>query len=145
MCVIFWEFFTPVLVDGVSLTSEWPQVSSSLQDFSQFSDQPKYCHRLDSLDSSSNVQIFKPSFQAFRGRSKRANYNCHHGHLHLWQGPSTYLSFRFLWSSFCGPLGWQSPLYGKFSFILLIFPMSGFLVGIWWFICISKFQLLLLL
>ena len=32
-----WEFFTPVLTDGVSLESEWQQVSSSLLDSSQYS------------------------------------------------------------------------------------------------------------
>ena len=39
-CIIiflFWEFFTPVLADGLSLEFEWQQVSSSLQDSSQYS------------------------------------------------------------------------------------------------------------
>ena len=31
------EFFTPVLADGFSLEFEWQQVSSSLQDSSQYS------------------------------------------------------------------------------------------------------------
>ena len=31
------EFFTSALADGFSLESEWQQVSSSLQDFSQYS------------------------------------------------------------------------------------------------------------
>ena len=31
------EFFTPVLVDGLSLKSELQQVSSGLQDYSQYS------------------------------------------------------------------------------------------------------------
>ena len=34
----------------------------------------------------------------------------------LWQGPSTWLSFRFLWFSFCGPLGRHSSLFSRFSF-----------------------------
>ena len=33
----FWEFFTPALIDGFSLESEWKQVSLSLQDSSQYS------------------------------------------------------------------------------------------------------------
>ena len=36
--IIFWEFFTPALADGFSLDFEWQQVSSSLQDPSQYSD-----------------------------------------------------------------------------------------------------------
>ena len=32
-----WEFFTSVLADGFSLESEWQEISSSLQDSSQYS------------------------------------------------------------------------------------------------------------
>ena len=32
-----WEFFTSVLADGLSLEFEWQQVSSNLQDCSQYS------------------------------------------------------------------------------------------------------------
>ena len=32
-----WEFFTSALVDGLSLEFEWQQISSSLQDYSQYS------------------------------------------------------------------------------------------------------------
>ena len=32
-----WVFFTQTLADGLSLESEWLQVSSDLQDFSQYS------------------------------------------------------------------------------------------------------------
>ena len=35
--VLFWEFFTPASADGFSLEFEWQQVSSSLQDSSQYS------------------------------------------------------------------------------------------------------------
>ena len=37
--IIICEFFTPALVDGISLGSKWQQVSSSLQDSSQYSNQ----------------------------------------------------------------------------------------------------------
>ena len=33
----------------------------------------------------------------------------------LWQGLDTYLSFRFLLFSLCGPPGRQSPPFGRFS------------------------------
>ena len=35
--LIFWEFFTTELADDFSLEFEWQQVSSSLQDSSQYS------------------------------------------------------------------------------------------------------------
>ena len=37
--LLFWEFFIPVLADGFPLEFEWQQVSSSLQDSSQYSGQ----------------------------------------------------------------------------------------------------------
>ena len=36
--IILVEFFTSTLADGISLEFEWQQVSSSLQDSSQYSD-----------------------------------------------------------------------------------------------------------
>ena len=35
--VLFWMFFPPALADGFSLEFEWQQVSSSFQDYSQYS------------------------------------------------------------------------------------------------------------
>ena len=35
--LLFWEFFTPALVESLFLEFEWQQVSSSLQDSSQYS------------------------------------------------------------------------------------------------------------
>ena len=37
MVIIPYEFLKPALADGVSLEPEWQQVSSSLQDSSQYS------------------------------------------------------------------------------------------------------------
>ena len=48
------EFFTSALADGLSLKSEWYQVSSSLQDSSQYSGNLQQCCRLDSLYSAAN-------------------------------------------------------------------------------------------
>ena len=39
----------------------------------------------------------------------------------LWQGPSIFLSFRFLRFLPCGPPEWQSPLVGKFGFFFSFF------------------------
>ena len=52
-----WEFFTSVLSDCLSLESEWPQVSSSLQNSSQCFGWSQQCCSLDCLHSSSYFQI----------------------------------------------------------------------------------------
>ena len=51
------EFFTLASADGFPLESEWQQVSSSLQDSSQYSGQSKQCCCLDGLHLSSIVFI----------------------------------------------------------------------------------------
>ena len=48
-----------VLADGFSLEFEWQQVSSNLQDSSQYSGRPQQCCRLDSLYPSANFQILQ--------------------------------------------------------------------------------------
>ena len=49
------EFFTPALADGLSMEFEWQQISSSLQDSSQYFGRPQQCCGLDGLGSSSIV------------------------------------------------------------------------------------------
>ena len=53
------EFFTSILADGFSLEFEWQQVSSSLQDSSQYSGHPQQCCHLDSLYPSANFQVLQ--------------------------------------------------------------------------------------
>ena len=53
------EFFISVLADGFSQEFEWQQVSSSLQDSSQYSGRLQQCCRLDSLHPSANFQVLK--------------------------------------------------------------------------------------
>ena len=52
-------FFTSVLADGFSLEFEWQQVSSSLQDSSQYSGRSQQCCRLDGLLSSANFEVLQ--------------------------------------------------------------------------------------
>ena len=54
------EFFSPALADGLSLDSEWQQVSSGLQDSSQYSGWSQKCCTLDSLGSSSDSNSSRP-------------------------------------------------------------------------------------
>ena len=53
------EFFTSALADGFSLEFEWKQVSSSLQDSSQYSGRFQLCCRLDGLHPSTNFQVLQ--------------------------------------------------------------------------------------
>ena len=52
-----WEFFTSVLADGLSLETEWQQVSSSLQDSSQYSCRSQQYCCLDCLHLFSHFQV----------------------------------------------------------------------------------------
>ena len=64
-----------------------------------------------------------------------------HSVLSLWKGPSSYRTFHFRFL-LCGPMGRQSPLFGRFSFFFLFFffMRSGLLAGNWRSVCISKCQ-----
>ena len=53
------EFFTSTLTDGFSLEFEWQQISSSVQDTSQYSGRPQQCCRLDSLHPSANFPVLQ--------------------------------------------------------------------------------------
>ncbi len=53
------ELFTSVIADGFSLKSEWQQVSSSLQDSSQYFGRSQLCSSVDGLHSSPNFQVLQ--------------------------------------------------------------------------------------
>ena len=108
------EFYIPLLAGGLSLESEWQQVSSDLQDSSGWSSQFQECRTLDNLDSSSDFQFIQSFFQAFwTVQSALIIFHCF---LVLWQGLSICWSFRFLLFLFCSRPGLQNPLDGKFFF-----------------------------
>ena len=56
--IVLRVFYTPALLDGFSLESEWQKVSSSVQDKSQYSGRCQKCSSLNSIDSSSDFQLF---------------------------------------------------------------------------------------
>ena len=96
--LLIWEFFAPVLADGFPLDSEWQQVSSSLQDISQYSGRSQHCYSLHGLQSTSYFQV-----------------------LQSLQGLRTYLSFHLLSVLPYNQPYNQSPLFGRFSFFFLFF------------------------
>ena len=73
--ILLCEFFTPGLADGLSLESEWQQVSSCLQDSSQYSIRPERYSSLDYLHSFFDFHILQPSYYASGDHSKSTNYN----------------------------------------------------------------------
>ena len=60
------KFFTTALVDGLSLESEWQQVSSSLQDYSLYTGRSQQCCTLDGFGSYSALQLFQLLYQPSR-------------------------------------------------------------------------------
>ena len=122
------SYFSPLrvfhtrLADGFSLELEWQQVSSSLQNSSQYSGlSQQYCS-LDGLHSS-YFQVLQSLYQTIGDCTERTNYNWYHSRFHvpqfffsvLLQGLSTYLSFRFLSVLPSGHSERQSSLFGRFG------------------------------
>ena len=101
--LLSFEFFTSALVNGFSLEFEWQQVSSSLQDSSQYFGRSQQCYSLDSLHSSSYFQVLQPLYQSFGDCTKCTNYNWYHHHFHVPQFflfPSKVKVLIFLFTSF---------------------------------------------
>ena len=83
LVLLFWEFFTPDLVEGLSLGSEWHQFFSGLLDSSHFSGQSKQYCSLDGLVNSPDFKLFHSIFQPFKDHSKYAIYNKYQWHPHV--------------------------------------------------------------
>ena len=60
-----WEFFISANADGFPLEFEWQQISSSLQDSSQYSGWSQQCSSLDSLHPSRYFQVLLSLYQSF--------------------------------------------------------------------------------
>ena len=130
----------------MSLILQW-EVSSSLQDSSQYSDRfydlnnvvistVSRCPLISKSSSPcTNPLVAVPSAPITIGITITFMF---HSFSDLSHGLGTYLSFRFLSVLPCGQLERQSLLSGRFSSFLLIFTGSGRLVEIRWFIHISK-------
>ena len=138
LLLLLLEFFSSVLPDGLSLEFEWQQVSSSLQDSSQYSG-----WSLDGLHSSSNFQVLYSLWKSFSYWTESANDNWYNCHPYVFsipkQGRGTYPSFHILSDLYCGQPGQQSSQFCKFSFLcVLIIIRSRLLAEIRWSVCMSK-------
>ena len=78
-----YDIFAQALADGLSLESQWQQVSLRLQDSFQYSGQSWQRCSLDNLCLFLNFQLFQFLKHAFGDSSKRANYYWYHRHIHV--------------------------------------------------------------
>ena len=118
------RILTPAFADGFPLESKWQQVSSSLQDSSQYSVRSQHCYCLDGLISSFY-------FQFYDDHTKGTIYNWYHCHFNV---PCFFNSLLKSIFSFWFPSilsrdqsERQSPLFGRFSLFsfLLTITRSG--------------------
>ena len=77
-----WEFFTTALADNLSLESAWQQVSSSLQDSSQYSGRSQWCSSFECFDLSSYFQVLQSFYQSYGDCTKSTNYNWYNHHFY---------------------------------------------------------------
>ena len=128
MLLFLFEFFIPALANGFSMGFEWQQVSSSLQNSSQYSSRSQNCCSLDGLHPSCYFQLRQFFYQSFSDCTKSTNYNWYNCHFHV---PQVFqFIFHFLSVVLRGQLGQQSPQFGKFFFCwflkgLVIWPRLG--------------------
>ena len=90
--------FTTVLGDGLSLRSEWQWVSSSFQNFSEYSGLSNLCCSLDDLCLSFYFNSSTPAYQGFGNRFERIFYHWYHCYFHV---PELYFFFFWLGLSIC--------------------------------------------
>ena len=129
---------------SVSHAAEWQQVSSALQDFSEYSGQSQRCCNLIGLDSSSDFQLFPSPFQFFWGPFQVRQLQlvppspgCFFFLIFL-QDPNICLFFHFLFIFTLWSTRTAKSLKTVSSFFLLINIRSRLLVGMKWSVCIAK-------
>ena len=168
---LFWEFFTPALVDRFSQEFERQQASSSLQDSSRYPSRSQQCCSLDGFHTSSYFQIplsctnplgTVPSALITTGITVIfMSHSLFSSLARSWYLSFFLLSFSFtLWSAETTKFTIRQVLFLlSFSFtlwsaettkftirqvlFLLTIIRSGRLAEISWFVCISKSQWIL--
>ena len=119
-----WEFFTSALANGLSLEFKWQQISSSLQDSSQYSGHSQQYYSLDGLHSSANFQVpssFNSTLVTVPNAPITIDVIVTFMFHSFFQLPSkveggTYPSFHFLFVLFCGQPGQQRQQFWKFFY-----------------------------
>ena len=85
------SIFTPALADGFSMAFEWQQVSSSLQDSSQYSGWCQQGCNLDGLRSTYYFQVLQCVYQFIGDSTACTDYNWYHRHFHVLEVFSVHL------------------------------------------------------
>ena len=129
------EFLSSALADGVSLKSKW-QVSSSLQNYSQYYGRSQQCCCSVCLHLASYFQVIYSFYRTFGGCAKRTNDNRYFHVPHFFQFPSK-VQVLILHLVFFQFYSGVRPQFGKF---LLIIIRSGRPSEISLAVCISKSQ-----
>ena len=123
--LLLFEFSTPALADGFSLEFEWQQVSSSLQDLSQYSGRSQYCRSFDGLLSSCNFQVLQSLHQFLVDCTMRTDYNWYNRHFYVpqfFQFPSKVhvLIFLFTFFQFYSVVSRDSKVHNLASSLFLV-------------------------
>ena len=91
---------------------------------------------MDGLCLSFDFQLFQSLYQAFGDHSKHTYDNWYHHHIHVlkvfhFSSKVLVFIFHFLKFLLSGPPWWQSPLFGRVSFLLVLVLVLAFtLVGL---------------
>ena len=135
--LLLFEFFIPVLVDGLSLEIEWQQVTSSLLASSLYSSRSQQCCSLDGLHSFSYFQVLQSLYQSFGDFTKSTNYNWYSRFFNS-LSRLRYLFF-FIFFLFYSTVSRDSKVHNFASSLFLnIVIRSGRLDEITWSVCMSK-------
>ena len=123
---------------------EWQQVSSSLQDSSQYSSRSQQFNTLDGLHSSSNFQILKSCYQIFCNCTKITNNNWRNRSFHVslyfrFSSKVLVLTLLFAFFQFYSVVNRDSKVHNSagYLFLLLILIRPGRLAEIRWSVYIS--------
>ena len=134
-----------MLADNFSLEFEWQQVSSSLQDSSQYSGRSQYCCSLNSLHPSRYFQVLQSLYQSFSNCTKSTNWYNRQFHVpQYFQFPCKVevLIPLFTFFQFHSVVRRDSKAHNSASSLLLLLLLliirSGRLAEIRWSVCISK-------
>ena len=73
----------PALADVFSLKFVWQQVSSSVQDSSQYSGRSLKCYTLNDSHSSSYFQVLQSPYESFSECTECTNYNVYDRHCYV--------------------------------------------------------------
>ena len=131
----YYHYYFRVLADGLSLETEWEQISASPQYTSQYSSRSQPCCSLDCLHSSSYFQVLLSLNQSFGDCTKSNVYNWYNRHFDVLQ----FFQFSckvevfiplFIFFQFYSMVSWDSKVH-NFESSFLSWLLKGLVVWLW--------------